>query len=236
MSAMSTKKIEFNVLNEKIAGLVVSKNDADMPSFLFVHGGGGADKYRTLYLAERLLSHDISTLAFDHSGSGESTGLLENSSLAKRYDEALEAIKFLTKDKPLTICGSSMGAYIILKLLEKENVKNLILFCPAIYDARAFSLKFNDGFTDIIRQKESWKNSDIFSALEKFNGNLLVFIGKEDEVIPEGVIELLDKSSQNARKKEIVVIPNCPHKIHTWLSEHKDITDEVVEKISEFLK
>lgn len=236
MSAMNTKKIEFHVSNEKIVGLAVSKNDTDIPSFLFVHGGGGSDKYRTLYLAERLLSHDISSLAFDHSGSGESTGFLENSSLTKRYNEALGAIKFLKKDRPLTICGSSMGAYIALKLLEKESVKNLILFCPAIYDARAFSVKFNDGFTDILRQKESWKNSDIFSALEKFNGNLLIFIGKEDEVIPKKVIELLDKVSRNVKKKEIVIVPNCPHKIHTWLSEHNDITDNVAEKISGFLK
>lgn len=236
MSAMITKKIEFNVSNEKIVGLVVSKNDADTPSFLFMHGGGGADKYRTLYLAERLLNYDIRSLAFDHSGSGESTGSLENSSLAKRYNEALKAIKFLTKDKPLTICGSSMGAYIALKLLEKESVKNLILFCPAIYDARAFTVKFNNDFTEIIRQKESWKNSDIFSSLEKFNGNLLIFIGEEDEVIPKGVIDLLDKSSPNIKRKEIVVIPDCPHKIHTWLSEHKNIADKVAEKISEFLK
>lgn len=233
---MSTKKIKFNVSNEKIVGLVVSKNDADMPSFLFVHGGGDADKYRTLYLAERLLKYDISSLVFDHSGNGESTGSLENSSLQKRYTEALEAIKFLTKETPSTICGSSMGAYIALKLLEKESVKNLILFCPAVYDARAFSVRFNRGFTEMIRQKESWKNSDIFSALENFNGNLLIFIGEEDEVIPKGVIGLLDKTSCNVKKKEIVVIPHCPHKIHSWLSEHKDIADKVTEKISEFLK
>lgn len=236
MPATNTKKVNFNVCGEQLAGIVVSKSDADIPSLLFLHGGGGANKYRTLYLAERLLTYDISSFAFDHSGSGESTGMLEKSSLQKRHNEAVEAIKFLTKEKPLTICGSSMGAYIALKLLGIENIKNLILFCPAIYDARAFSAEFNNDFTAIIRQKESFQNSDIFSVLEKFEGNLLIFIGQNDEVIPKKVIDLLDKSSLNTKKKEIIIIPGCPHKIHTWLSEHRDIADEVAKKVSEFCR
>ncbi len=88
----------------------------------------------------------------------------------------------------------------------------------------------------MIRKNYSWKNSDIFSALKKFNGNFLIFIGNNDEIIPKEVINFLDKSSTNTKKKEIIIIPNCPHKIHTWLSKHKDAADEVAEKISEFLK
>jgi len=238
MSAMKNfYKTTFNCNGETLSGIIAKNKNADIPSFLFLHGAGQSDKSRAFYLMERLQSHGVSTCAFDFSGHGSSSGDLKKSSLQKRTDEAVCAIKkFLPQEKPITICGSSMSGHTAIRLLDDiSNIGSLILFCPAVYDRRAYPVLFNDGFTSIIREKGSWENSEIFPFLEEYSGKLLIFIGENDEVIPKGVIELLDKHSTKATKKEIVVIPECNHMIHTWISQRPQLADQVAEKIFEFL-
>lgn len=118
---------------------------------------------------------------------------------------------------------------------EKAAIPSLILFAPAIYDKRAYGIPFTKRFSDMIKEKRSWENSDIFSILEKFKGNLLIFIGEKDEVIPNKVIQLLDQHSPHAANKEIVVLPGAGHAIHTWIQEKPNLADEVAKKIVEFL-
>lgn len=229
-------KINFKHNSEILAGIKVAKNESDLSNLFFLHGGGKSDKNRTLYLAEKLLEKEIVSLAFDHSGSGESVGEMKKSSLQKRLEEVKSVLNQSSFSKPLTICGSSMGGYIALKMLETDlPIENLILFCPAIYDKKAFSVNFNEKFTNIIRQKESWKNTDIFEILQNFQGNLLIFIGDQDVVIPQEVIELLDKNSSKTKKKKIVKLENFTHNLHLELSKNEKITNFVLENISEFL-
>jgi len=218
MSAMRDfEKTTFKCHGETLAGVTAKNKNADIPSFLFLHGAGQSDKSRAFYLMERFQSRGISTCAFDFSGHGSSSGDLKKSSLQRRTDEAACAIKkFLAQDKPMTVCGSSMSGHTAIRLLDEvSNIGSLILFCPAAYDRDAYSVPFNNGFTSIIKEKGSWEKSEIFSLLEEYTGKLLIFIGENDEVIPKGVIELLDKHSTKATKKEIVVIPECNHMIHT---------------------
>ncbi len=146
-------KFNFKADLESLSAIKVASSENDKPSILFLHGGGQADKYRTLYLAEKLSEKNINSLAFDHSGSGESSGKMSNSSLKKRFEESEKALSFCSNSE-LTVCGSSMGAYVALKTLELDlNIKNLILFCPAVYDRKAFEINFDDDFTNIIRKK-----------------------------------------------------------------------------------
>jgi uncharacterized protein len=225
---------KFQVGGETLDGLEFS-DESENPSLLLVHGAGQSVKERTNYLSERLLKRGIGSFAFDHSGHGGSTGNLNESSLEKRIQEAIEAAKFLDNNKPITVSGGSMGGYISLKLLDYLNVQSLILFCPAIYDEVAYKLQFNENFTKAIRREESWRDSDVLRSLEKFTGNLLVIIGEDDEVIPEGVIELLDKHSINTKRKEIIKIPNCSHQIHRWLSEHTEEANRITDKMIEYI-
>jgi pimeloyl-ACP methyl ester carboxylesterase len=223
--------------NNILAGIKVAQEKDDLPNFLFLHGGGLADKFRTLYLAQKLLTKNISSIAFDHSGSGESSGLMKNSSLFQRCQEAEQIIKNFLPTNNLTICGSSMGGYVALKMLELDfEIKNLILFCPAIYDRQAFKVNFNQDFSNIIRQKKSWEKSDIFPFLKKFTGNLLIFIGENDKIIPREVIQLLDRYSLQVKKKEIVILPKMSHSLHKKLAQDEELTDFVVDKIKKFIK
>jgi len=232
---MFVKRVTFSVVDETLVGNIIREDEVDVPSVLFLHGGGESTKERTEYLAVKLANKGFPSLSFDFSGHGESSGTLANSSLKKRIKEAEAAMQFLAKDKPITVIGSSMGAYIALELLKDFDIQNVTLFCPAIYDRKAVDMKFGGGFTETIRKKDSWKNSDIFIPLERYKGSLLVIIGTNDEVIPEGVIEILDKNSQNVKRKEIVKIPNCPHKIHSFLYFYEKLANKVTDKIIEFI-
>jgi len=205
-----------------------------MNSLLFLHGAGTSDKERTKYLSDELQKYGIEGCSFNFSGHGGVD--LENSSLAKRLAEAEKAIKVFRLTEPLNLCGSSMGGYIAIKVLKNHGVDNLVLFAPAVYDFKAFALPFDSTFSEVIRQENSWENSDAFGILEKFSGKMLLFIGEKDEVIPERLVERIDKSLSMAKSKEIVRIPECPHKIHLWLSQHEEWKNKVSEKIGKLFK
>lgn len=128
-----------------------------------------------------------------------------------------------------------MGGYTALKLLQTHNIKNLVLLAPAVYSQDAFSVQFDQGFTDIIRQFKSWEKSDIFSSLQQFTGNLLVIIGTQDEVIPMDVIQLIDKHAINTTCKEIVLLENCSHQMHEWLNHHISDKKYICSKISNLI-
>lgn len=233
---MHLKQFKFKVGSEIIAAHTISSSASEKPHFLFMHGAGKATKERMKFLAHRLAEVGISSLGFDFSGHGESTGNLKESSLKKRTKEAQSALKFLSNERDITICASSMGAHIALELLKTNpTIKSLILFCPAIYHRDAFDVYFNECFSEIIRKSESWKRADVLDVLDDFNGNLLIYFGEKDEVIPRGVIELLDLKSKKTTKKEIVKLPGVDHQIAKWLSENNnEAMISVMEKITAF--
>ena len=184
--------------------------------------------------AKPVVEQGSSIGAFDHSGHGESTGEEKKSSLEKRVREACAVIDGFAGDSLRTVCGSSMGGYVAIKMLEKYPLQNLILYCPAVYDKAAYSVPFDSGFTEIIRQPESWKNTDAVGILENFHGNLLVIIGSEDITIPKGVIELINNHASNTKRKEILIVPGAPHAIHSWLGDRPQEAAKVANKVAEF--
>ncbi len=231
MSSTLFHSTKFQVGGEKISGY--SFGDAPSPDFLMLHGGlKPASNY--FYLAEKLHSMNISSFAFDHSGHGQSTGQLNQSSLKKRVNEAHEAVKAASFSQPVSIFSYSMGGYVAIKLINHIKIDKLVLLCPGIYDRDAYELKFDSGFTEVIRKEESWKNSDAYELLESFKGKLLVFIGEDDEVIPNGVIKLIKKHSLNTTKSEFVYLPNCPHNVSQWMQDDPKRLDRISKKIVEF--
>ena len=128
-----------------------------------------------------------------------------------------------------------MGGYIAIKMLKLYHVETLILVCPALYDAKASDVRFDLGFTEIIRSPESWRNTDVLKTLEAYTGNLLVVMGENDEVIPPGVIELIMRHTPHARKKELYSIPDCPHKIHQWIVDYPNELSKLQQKIWSYL-
>ena len=234
---MIKKSISLKVNEEILSGVIFSKNNIDIPpQFIFLHGAGTGVKEKVLSIAAPIIEHNINILAFDFSGHGESSGQLKQGSLEKRVHEAKVMIEQLaSKEKPLIVCGSSMGGFIAIKLLEFFKIKTLILLCPALYDKQAYATPFDNSFTEIIRSPESWKKTDVLPLLENFTGHILIVIGEKDTVIPPGVTELIHFHTPNASKKELHVIENCPHNITTWILDQESEQNKLHQKILNYI-
>jgi pimeloyl-ACP methyl ester carboxylesterase len=229
-------RINFKVGDEDLNGKLFFTDESKDCEIVSLHGAGLARKERIVYLLDDLAKRaPINAGIFDFSGHGESTGKLEESSLKKRVEEATAFLNEHIVDSPVVI-GSSMGAYIAIKMLDVVTPETLILFCPALYSGEAYTVPFTKKFTEIIRKPNSWQNTDVLPLLQNFRGNLLVFIGTDDVVIPAGVIDLINENSNKVKKKAIVRIPNAPHAIHAFISEHPEVKEMVVAKVLEYIQ
>lgn len=209
-------------------------NRTNLNSILFLHGAGIGNKTIVEYMRKPLLAKNIHLVSFNFTGHSGNTKQMATSSIEKRVEEATTAIKRFHLQEPLSIIGSSMGGYIGIKLLEKYNVRNLILFCPGVYTTKAYSAPFGDEFSQLIRKPKSWIDSDAFAILQSFTGNLFIVIGEKDEVIPKELIRKLDAYANHAKSKQILTIPDAPHRLHPFLEENKYWRTKVIEMITSF--
>lgn len=193
--------------------------DSMQSSVLFLHGAGQSTRLLFDPIRCALFAHQIPSIAFDFIGHGETRGCLRSSSLLQRFKQSCQIIESLNITQPLSIIASSMSGYIAIKLLEKYQIENLILIVPAIYHAASFSVPFNQGFSDMIRQHQSWLQSDAWQLLQHYRNNLLLVSAENDEVVPLEIIQKIYYSASHAHKKWHIV-SQSPHKILAFLAQH----------------
>ena len=180
------------------------------PSVICLHGGGPSSRESTRYLSEVIQKHGRSVI---------------------RFDETKSILKHFKLSEKITVIGTSMGGHVAGSLLKEFDIENLILFCPAAYDEKAWNIEFGSGFTEIIRTEDSFLNSEIFLYLKEFKGNALFVIGENDVIIPEEVISLYKEALSNSNKFESFTIQDCPHPIHRWSIKYPDIRKEIILKV-----
>lgn len=202
---------------------------------IWLHGGGKSTKERSVPMAEQLLERGVSSVTFDFSGHGESTGMLSESSLSRRDRQARAIIDHVASGQPRILVGSSMGGHTALcPLAQYPSVELVVLFAPAVYARESQTASFTDEFGEIIRQSESWRSSPALDALKAYTGTLLVYIGENDDVIPPEVIEAIDGAASQVAHKQIIRFADCTHQIRTWLTEHPIEEQKVIDKVVEY--
>lgn len=202
-----------------------------------MHGAGNAHRGDFRLFREQLLNHGISSAAFDFVGHGNTGGELKSSSLLSRTRQACSVVASLRIQQPFSVIGASMGAYTAVKLLEYYQIKNMILLVPAMYDSKAYKVPFNRGFTQIIRQPESWGDSDAWQILSEYKGRLYIVAAENDEVIPPEVINRIYDSAINAEERTLFVAPQASHAVFTDLrSNNPDAFCNIFSQITEMLK
>jgi pimeloyl-ACP methyl ester carboxylesterase len=113
--------------------------DNTLPVIVWL-GGFGSDMRGTK--AERLAGfakgQHVSFLRFDYSGHGESGGWFVDGTISRWLADAEAVIAHFTGDKPLILVGSSMGAWITLRVVQNmiaqnqhSRLKGLVLLAPA---------------------------------------------------------------------------------------------------------
>ncbi|MCR4305618.1 MAG: alpha/beta fold hydrolase [Candidatus Daviesbacteria bacterium] len=191
---LKEKKVEFVSDGIKLSGTLYYPNEIkSSPGVLFLHGGGQSSKERFLQWQEHLSRLGICSLTFDFRGVGESEGQFADSSLKNRLIDSRAALNFLLSyslvdRNKIAIVGSSMGAYVAIRLSELgEAPKALILVSAAAYAKESEDKQMDVSFTQVIRTENSWCNSTCFLALKRYQNPVMVVYGSEDLVIPEGV-------------------------------------------------
>ena len=190
------------------------------PRVLVLHGAGNSNRGRFQMLREELLAKGISSIAFDFVGHGDTGGDLKSSSLSSRTRQTCRVVDSLNLQQPFAVIGASMSAYTAVKLLEHFHIKSLILLVPAMYTSQAYTTSFNRGFSDIIRQPQSWVQSDAWRLLADYTGRLLIVAGENDQIIPRDVINRIYDSAVNAAERKLYIAPQASHFVFTDLREN----------------
>jgi esterase/lipase len=198
-----------------LIGDIISHNSP--PQVLILHGAGNAARKNCRLFREQLMLHGISSAAFDFVGHGDTGGELKRTSLISRTRQACRVINSVGIQQPLSVIAASMGAYTAVKLLEHYQVKNMILLVPAMYDSKAYHVPFDKGFTEIIRQPESWTESDAWQILSEYKGHLFIIAAENDNVIPLGVVNRIYNTAVNAEERLLFLAPRASHAVFTDL-------------------
>ena len=177
---------------------------------IVLHGAGKSSRATFSRLREYLCLHGISSASFDFVGHGETGGSIQETTLQGRTDQAAAAIKH-TCQEPLNLIAASMAGYSAIKLTELFTVENLVLLVPAVYTPHACDILFGPDFSAIIRERNSWVNSDAFGTISEFDGSVTIIAAEFDDVIPKMVIEQLYASARNAEKRTLHIVPNSSH-------------------------
>ncbi len=187
------------------------------PEVLVLHGSGTSNRGRHGYIREELAKDGIATAAIDYIGHGDTGGESLGSSLHERTDIARRVIDYLRLPEPFGVVGVSMGAYDAVKLTEHFKIDRLVLIVPAAYTRRAYDIPFGEQFTEALRTRNSWRDSDAWEILGRFTGTLLVVAAENDERIPSEVPQQYVDSAKNAKSKQLFVVPGASHRVRETL-------------------
>ncbi|MDA8134703.1 MAG: alpha/beta hydrolase [Desulfobacteraceae bacterium] len=177
---------------------------------LVLHGAGLSSRQRFSKMRAGLKDQGLPSAGFDFIGHGDTGGEMTATSLYSRTEQAAAVIRQTCRE-PLNLIGASMSAYTAIRLTEIFSVENLVLLVPAVYTPLAYHLRFGPAFSAAIRVPRSWKDSDAFTILEHFKGNLLIIAAENDHVIPDEVIKMLHESAKYAKINEIYKVPDSEH-------------------------
>ncbi|MEV7994945.1 alpha/beta hydrolase [Streptomyces sp. NPDC086077] len=207
----------------------VAGGDPDAPvAAVVMHGAGRSDKERLLPLLGEFVARGCRGVAFDFSGHGESTGELRESSLRRRFDQAVAVIDArVPADRALILVGFSMSGQTVADLAAHygDRVTALGLCAPAVYAAEAWDVPFGTGdgpFSALIRRPGSWRGSPALDALRAYRGRAVLAVPGTDAVIPAAVTEAVHDALSCRTRYTRFELPAADHSLGLWFRAHGD--------------
>ncbi|MFJ3799096.1 alpha/beta fold hydrolase [Streptomyces sp. NPDC090088] len=191
-----------------------------------LHGAGTSSTERLLPLVREFVAHGCRGIAFDFSGHGESTGKLGESSLRRRFEQAVAVIDaYAGADGPLVLVGFSMSGQTVADLARHygDRVAALGLCAPAVYTAEAWDVPFEDGngrFSGIIRQPDSWREAPALDVLRAYESRAVLAVPGTDTVIPPAVTEAVQDALATRAQYTRFDLPDARHRLGMWFRDH----------------
>ncbi|MFF3201867.1 alpha/beta hydrolase [Streptomyces sp. NPDC002962] len=195
---------------------------------VLLHGAGNGSKERLLPLAREFTVRGCRALALDFSGHGESSGELRESSLRRRFEQAVSVIDaYVPADGTLVLVGFSMSGQTVADLAASygDRVTALGLCAPAVYAARAWDVPFGEGngeFSAIIRRPGSWREAPALDVLRAYEGRAVLAVPGTDTVIPPQVTEAVQDALATRARYTRFELPAAGHRLGLWFQDHAD--------------
>lgn len=228
---MFTEELLFDVNDQKLAGTMIFADHGRQPSIAHLHGlGPTASRHTVRYLLDVLAEHGHGSLTFEYSGNGDSTGVMEESCLARRRAETLAAVAQLNHDERPLLFGSSMGAHLASWVVPEVAPRGIVMFVPAAYPRGAENLLFDEGRA----RPGNYADSPAFAGLREFDGDLLIIAGKHDEVAPAEIVSGYVENARKARSVEVIWLDG-DHFVHRWLPDRPAEKAEVLSALLRFV-
>ncbi|WP_033312583.1 alpha/beta fold hydrolase [Streptomyces iakyrus] len=211
---------------ERLSGLATGGGGPARATVVLLHGAGTGSKERLMPLLTEFAAHGCHALAFDFSGHGESTGLLRELSLRRRFEQAVSVIDAHVRgDAPLVLVGFSMSGQTVADLVGHygDRVAALGLCAPAVYGAEAWDVPFGAGdgrFSEIIRRPGSWRAAPALDVLRAFEGRAVLVVPGTDEVIPPAVTEAFSEALARRAQFTHWELPDAEHRLGLWFRDH----------------
>ncbi|MEU1571000.1 alpha/beta fold hydrolase [Streptomyces collinus] len=219
---------------ERLSGLTAGGGRPARATVVLLHGAGTGSKERLLPLQAEFAAHGCHVLSFDFSGHGESTGLLRELSLRRRFEQAVSVVDArVREDAPLVLVGFSMSGQTVADLVRHygDRVAALGLCAPAVYGAEAWDVPFGAGdgrFSEIIRRPGSWRAAPALDVLRAFEGRAVLVVPGTDEVIPPAVTEAFSEALARRAQFTHWELPHAEHRLGLWFRDHPEDRREFV--------
>jgi len=160
-------------------------------------GSRNFSRAKTLKMMHFYAAKGLAVASYDYRGMSATRTPFEMTGVATRVEDGCallaEFYRRWSLDR-ISLVGISMGGYVATHMArnamkELIPVRDLVLVASTAYNRRAFAerIPFGDDFRALLRENNSWEDSDAFDNVRKFRGSLLIIKYGMDELIPPGV-------------------------------------------------
>lgn len=195
---------------------------------VLLHGAGQGSEERLRPLLGEFVARGCRGLALDFSGHGNSSGSLGESSLRRRFEQAVAVIDArVPAAEPLVLVGFSMSGQTVADLVRYygDRVAALGLCAPAVYAPQAWDVPFGEGdgrFSAIIRTPGGWRRSAALEVLRAYTGRAVLAVPGTDAVIPPEVTDAVQDALAAHAQYTRFELPDAEHRLGLWFRDHAD--------------
>lgn len=248
VDALQKDSLQFEYLDIEIkthddqkinAWIIKKKNISNYTPIIFFHGtGDNRESFYNNYKVSELIERGCLAMIIDYRGFGDSEGEFITEHIASDIKQCIDAFFKIYNDlneyinMKVNLLGMSFGCSIICKYLElygDDNIDNIFLFSPFV---SIVSVMNNNAQWRILKRffrnidaeiKRSFEIDISDLDLNINTDKIMMFRGKNDNVVPESDILKLKIKFKNLIEKE-----NCDH---NSILINKEIWDNIFSMI-----
>lgn len=237
--------VEFKVDGQTLRGKIFypEKLKDKNPAVIFIHGWT-SDYEGYIPRAEALLPLGYICLIFDLRGHGKSDGKIEAVTAQGSLEDSLAAYDFVASlpevaTEEISVVGSSYGSYIAAQMVDKRDVKSLVLRVPAIYKNETFAtpkIQEIDEKREVYQQKAlATRDNFAFLPLKTYTGKIILIESEKDQIIPHEVLEGYRHAINTQAQLTDIVMKDADHSLtqEKWRQEYIQILVDWFEKLKD---